>query len=290
MYQQQMRMRFWGPLTPTVKSLMIINGVVFLIQQVGGLLAPGLLESVFGISYAGVFYSFFLWQPLTYMFLHGGFMHIFFNLFTLWMFGGELENLWGGRKFLRYYLLSGIGAGFFILAMNYYSVSSLGFAPQTIGASGAIYALLMAYGYTWPNREVLLYFLFPIKVKYIVLGLGLMEFFGSLSMASGKAGNISHIGHLGGLLCGYILLRFFKNSSMSSASRERASIISDAAKKIRLQKKQSEIDQRIKAKKIINESLAKIARSGMDSLTREERKQLEWARKNYYPSGKETLH
>ncbi len=289
MYQQQMRMRFGGPLTPTVKSLMIINGVVFLIQQIGGLLAPGLLESLFGISYAGVFYSFFFWQPLTYMFLHGGFMHIFFNLFTLWMFGGELENLWGGRRFLRYYLLSGIGAGFFILAMNYYSVSALGFAPQTIGASGAIYALLMAYGFTWPNREVLLYFLFPIKVKYIVLGLGLMEFFGSLSMASGRAGNISHIGHLGGLLCGYLLLRFF-NSASPSASKSGRSVLSDFQKKARLQKKRAEIDQRIRAKQIINESLEKIARSGMDSLTREEKKQLEWARKNYYPSGKETLH
>jgi len=287
MYQRNTGIRFGGPITPAIKTLMLINGVIFLIQQVVGLLSPGLLERYFGVSYGGVFQSFFIWQPFTYMFFHAGFMHIFFNLFALWMFGGELENLWGGRRFLRYYLLSGFGAGLFILIMNYYTVSSYGFAPQTIGASGAVYALLLAYGITWPNREVLLYFLVPIKIKYLVLGFGLMEFFGTLSMASGSAGNISHIGHLGGIITGFLLIRLMKNSHDSGTKK---SFISDFSKKRRLQKKQGEIDKRIKAKKIINELLEKIARDGMSSLTDEEKRDLEWARRNYYPSGKETLH
>jgi len=287
MYQRNMGFRFGGPLTPTVKTLMIINGVIFLIQQIAGMLSPGLLESYFGVSYAGVFYSFYLWQPFTYMFLHGGFWHIFFNLFTLWMFGGELENIWGGRKFLRYYLFSGLGAGLFILFMNYYMASTYGFAPPTIGASGAVYALLLAYGMTWPNREVLIYFMFPLKIKYMVLGLGLMEFLGTLSMASGKAGNISHIGHVGGIVTGFFLIKFLKERYSGTKKK---SFVTDVKKKRRLQKKQNEINERIKAKNIINELLEKIARDGMSSLTSEEKKQLEWARKHYYPSGKETMH
>lgn len=287
MYQRSLGFKFGGPVTPTVKTLMIINAVVFIIQQIAGILSPHFVESFFGVSYAGVVQSFYLWQPFTYMFLHAGFMHIFFNLFTLWIFGGELENLWGGKKFLRYYLYSGFGAGIFILLMNFYTFNSYGFSAPTIGASGALYALLLAYGLTWPNREVMLYFLFPIKIKYLLIGLGLMEFFGTLSSAAGQGGNISHIGHLGGIISGFILLRLLKSNYSSSSKK---SFFSDIKKKKRLQKKQGEIDQRIKAKKIINELLEKIARNGMSSLTDKEKKQLDWARKNYYPSDKETFH
>jgi membrane associated rhomboid family serine protease len=149
------------------------------------------------------------------MFLHGGWFHIFFNLLALWMFGGDLESIWGKRKFLQYYIFSGIGAGLFIALMNYYVALSGGEFSVTIGASGAIYSLLLAYGLTWPNREVLLYFLFPIKIKYLLIAFGLMEFFGTLSTAGGSVWNISHIGHLGVYWQAFYYINFFKRNPLN---------------------------------------------------------------------------
>lgn len=289
MYQRNVSFRFGGPITPSVKKLMIFNGVVFLIQQIGGILAPGYLESVFGLSHTGVARSFMLWQPLTYMFLHGGWLHIIFNLVALWMFAGEVENILGEKKFLKFYLLSGFGAGIFIAMMNYYIFTRYGASPVTIGASGAVYAILLAYGITWPNREVLLYFILPVKIKYLLIAFGLIEFFGTLSSATGTGGGISHIGHLGGLICGFFLFKSFRSGGVFSGTGKN-SIISDFEKKRRLKKKQDEINTRIKAKKIIDESLEKIAREGMSSLTPDEKKQLEWARRHFHPSENETMH
>lgn len=256
MYQRNVRFRFGGPLTPSVKKLMIFNGVVFILQQLGGLFSPGYMESIFGLSHAGVAYNFMLWQPFTYMFLHGGWLHIIFNLVALWMFAGEVENILGEKKFLKFYLLSGLGAGIFISLMNYYIFIQYGTSPVTIGASGAIYAILLAYGITWPNREVLLYFVLPVKMKYLLIGFGLMEFFGTLSSAAGPGGGISHIGHLGGLICGFLIFRRMRTGSALSGTGK-SSILSDFEKKRRLKKKQDEINTRIKAKNIIDDSLEK---------------------------------
>lgn len=289
MYQRNVSFRFGGPVTPAVKKLMIFNGIVFIIQQIGGLLSPGYMESIFGLSHAGVAQSFMLWQPFTYMFLHGGWLHIIFNLVALWMFAGEVENILGEKRFLRFYLLSGFGAGIFISMMNYYIFARYGASPVTIGASGAVYAILLAYGITWPNREVLLYFILPVKIKYLLIGFGLMEFFGTLSSAAGTGGGISHIGHLGGLICGFILFKSMRSGGTLSGTGK-SSILSDFEKKRRLKKKQDEIDTRIKAKKIIDASLEKIARGGMSSLTPDEKKQLEWARRHFYPSENDTMH
>ena len=286
MYQRNVSIRIGGPMTPGVKFLMILNGAVFLIQQIIGLINPNLMEYFLGISHDGFINSFMIWQPFTYMFLHGGWMHIFFNLLGLWMFAGELEMVWGRKRFLRYYILSGIGAGFFIALMNYVAYSKYSSSAVTIGASGAIYAVLLAYAILWPDREVLLYFLFPIKIKYLVFAFGLLEFFGTLSSTAGAGGNISHIGHLGGIISGFILIKFLRKSPNSSSP----SFFSSLMKKKRLEKKKKVIDSRIQAKKIIDELLAKIARSGMNSLTPEEKKKLEWARRNYYPSNDEILH
>jgi len=286
MYQRNVSIRIGGPMTPGVKFLMIVNGTVFLIQQIAGLINRNMLEYFFGISHNGFINGLMLWQPFTYMFLHGGWMHIFFNLLGLWMFAGEIEIVWGRKKFLQYYILSGIGAGFFIALMNYVAYMKYGSSVVTIGASGAIYAVLLAYAILWPNREVLLYFLFPIKIKYLVLGFGLIEFFGTLSSTTGAGGNISHIGHLGGIISGFILIKILRESSNSSST----SFFSSLMKKRRVEQKKKVIDSRIEAKKIIDELLAKIARTGMNSLTPEEKKKLEWARKHYYPSNDEILH
>ncbi len=301
MFGQNINVRFGGPITPAVKNLMIINGGIFLLQNLIGLFYPNMIEILFGLNHTGLVQEFKIWQIFTYMFLHGGWLHIIFNLLTLWMFAGELEQLWGSKNFTRYYIYTGIGAGIFIAIMNFFVYTShpinfneLKYQPTTIGASGAIYAILLAYGMTWPNREVLIYFIIPIKIKYLVIIFGLIEFFGSLSNVSGSGSNISHIGHLGGLFSGFIYIYFKKNlsraSSYSKQKFKNENFVSQTIKAARLKKKKLEIDNRIKAKKIIDELLEKIAKSGMGSLTSEEKKNLEWARKHYYPGGDEILH
>ncbi|MDY6968852.1 MAG: rhomboid family intramembrane serine protease [Spirochaetota bacterium] len=283
--------RIGGPLTPIVKKLIVINAGVFIFQQFIGLFLPGEIENIFGLHHLGIFYDFRIWQIFTYMFLHGGWMHIIFNLIALWMFAGELEARWGQRLFLQYYIYSGVGAGIFIAVMNALVYSSYNVSPITIGASGAIYGILLAYGLTWPNREILLYFIFPVKIKYLLIAFGIIEFFGTIANARGTGGNISHIGHLGGLICGFIYYKYKIQISITAKKhRNNDGLISQYLKKKRLEKKQKEIDNRIKAKKIIDSLLEKIARDGMSSLTSQEKSQLDWARKNYYPENHETLH
>ncbi len=293
MYQKNVNIRIGGPVTPGVKFLMIVNGTVFLIQQFSAIFVPNgnLIEGLFGLSHNGFINNLMIWQPFTYMFLHGGWMHIFFNLIGLWMFAGDLEITWGRTKFIRYYLLSGFGAGLFIALMNYVTYVKFGQAAAsvtTIGASGAIYAVLLAYAMLWPNREVLLYFILPIKIKYLVFAFGLMEFFGTLSTTAGTGGNISHIGHLGGIISGFLLIKFFNRTK--SSSKFKISFIEKLRKQNRLNEKKKVIDTRIVAKKIIDDLLGKIAKSGMNSLTNEEKKKLEWARKHYYSSNDDILH
>jgi membrane associated rhomboid family serine protease len=289
MYQRNVGIRIGGPITSGVKLLMIIHVIVLIIQKFADIILPAhMLEYIFGISYNGLFVNLWIWQPFTYMFLHGGLIHIIFNLIGLWMFAGELEIEWGRKKFIKYYILSGIGAGLFISLMNYIAYKSYGSTNVTIGASGAIYAILLAYAMLWPNREVLLYFILPIKIKYLVLAFGLIEFFGTLSTAAGDGGNISHIGHLGGIITGFFLVYFMKKSK--SQTKNSDSFFERFNKKSRLDNQKKIIDTRIEAKRIIDSLLEKIAREGMNSLTPEEKKKLEWARKNYSHSNTDTLH
>jgi membrane associated rhomboid family serine protease len=293
MFGQNVNIRIGGPMTPVVKRLIILNGAIFLFQQIMGLFYPNVIESIFGLHHVGFVQEFKLWQVITYMFLHGGWFHILFNLLSLWMFAGELEELWGSVLFLRYYLITGIGAGLCIALMNYYIYEQYHADPLTIGASGAIYGILLAYGLTWPNRQVMLYFIIPVKIKYLVAIFGLIEFFGTLSTAAGTGGNISHIGHMGGLVTGliYLLLLMKRTSTGEHTEKKRGdNFISRALKKTRIEKKKKEIEKRIQAKKIIDELLEKIARHGMSSLSSQEKKNLEWARKNYYPDQDEILH
>ncbi len=286
--------RFGGPLTPVVKKLMIINGAIFLLMAFTGLFSPGipaLIKNNFGLSHLGFAGQFKLWQIFTYMFIHGSFFHVLMNLFALWMFSGDLEQLWGGRRFLRYYLTTGIGAGICIAIMNFIIAEKYGVSPVTIGASGAVYAILLAYGLTWPDRQVLIWFVIPMKMKYMVILFGLFEFFGTLGSVSGGGGNISHIGHLGGLLSGLVVLLGLRRfESKGGTSARRGGFLEEYFRKRRNDRKRIEISRRIEAKKIIDALLEKIARGGMSSLTPDERKSLEWARKNYYPDSGDTMH
>ncbi len=191
-----------------VKWLLIVNIALFVLYFFAVRMGLGSLFKMFALTPRAVLEHFAVWQLATYMFLHDplGFGHILFNMLALWMFGADLENTWGTRRFLNYYFLCGIGAGICDVI-----VSSLAgvMGTSTIGASGAIYGLLLAYGVLYPDRTVLFSFLFPIKAKYFVMIIGAIAFLSSLgSMGSG----VSHVAHLGGMLFGYIYLkgRFFR--------------------------------------------------------------------------------
>lgn len=187
-----------GSLTPAVKTLLIANVSVWVFQMLAGYLAHVRLDRLFGLVPYDVTHQLFLWQLVTYMFLHGGLMHIGFNMLALWMFGTELESLWGTARFTRFYFITGIGAGLCSTLVAWNS-----FVP-TIGASGAIYGLLAAYGLLFPDRTILLYFVIPIKAKYFVLILGLLAFWSSVT-ASGSG--VAHVAHLGGMLFGWLYLK-----------------------------------------------------------------------------------
>jgi membrane associated rhomboid family serine protease len=292
MLRQNISFRFGGPITEIVKKLMIINAGIFLFQHILDLFLAGAFEHIFGLNHVGLLYEFKIWQLFTYMFLHGNFLHLFFNLLALWMFGGELEQRWGRKIFLQYYIFCGVGAGFFIAIMNFIVFTQYGYAPITIGASGAIYGILLAYGMTWPNREVLLYFLFPIKIKYLVIAFGLMEFLGTISSATGAGGTVSHIGHIGGLISGFIFILYKRKKSRKNNTNNasKSSKLNQFLTQERLKKKQQEIDKRIQAKNIIDTLLEKIAKGGMSSLTHKEKSDLEWARKHYYPNEEDIVH
>jgi membrane associated rhomboid family serine protease len=189
---------FGGPVTRTVKLLIGVNVGVFLLQVVEMILKVNLLEQYFGLTPASVTHNLTVWQFVTYMFLHGGPFHVLINMVTLFMFGNDLERYWGTQRFLRYYFLTGIGAGVcsWLVAMN---------SPATIiGASGAVYGLLLAYGLLYPNRIIYLNFLIPVKVKYFVLFIGFVAFYSSI--ADGNGG-VAHIAHLGGMLVGFLYLK-----------------------------------------------------------------------------------
>ncbi len=197
-YTRSASVFFGGPVTRTVKLLIIVNVVVFGLQTLSKLAGSYFLVAYFGLIPFRVTHDLMLWQFVTYMFLHGGVFHIFFNMLTLFMFGNDLERYWGTRRFLNYYFITGIGAG----------LCSWLVAPSSrvaiIGASGAIYGLLLAYGMLYPNRIVYLNFLLPIKIKWLVIIFGAMAFFSSLT--GGEPG-VAHIAHLGGMLVGYVFLK-----------------------------------------------------------------------------------
>lgn len=194
-YRYQMSsISFGGPLTPVVKKIIIACVGVYLVQLIAG--PPIVLY--FGLTPSSVFKDFYFWQLLTYMFLHGGLFHLLFNMLALFMFGCEMERHWGSQRFLRYYLITGIGAGLCV-----FLTPSAYFLP-TLGASGAIYAVLLAYGLTFPDRIIYMYMIFPLPAKYFVMIIGGIAFLSALS--AGNSG-ISNVAHLGGMVFGYLYMK-----------------------------------------------------------------------------------
>ena len=157
-----------GPLTPAIKILIIVNVIAF----VADYLAPSAgLQPTLGLNPRDVLTRLHIWQPLTYMFLHVGFSHILFNMLALWMFGVELERMWGTKQFAKYYFICGVGAAATTLVLSLVP-GSLGaqlFNSLTVGASGAVYGILLAYAMYFPNRPIYIYMIFPIPAKYFVM-------------------------------------------------------------------------------------------------------------------------
>jgi membrane associated rhomboid family serine protease len=185
---------FGGPLTPIVKKIIIACVGVFVVQAIAG--TP--IIEYFALTPWLVLKDFYFWQLFTYMFLHGGIFHLLFNMLALFMFGCEMERYWGSQRFLRYYLITGVGAALcvFLIPSTYWS--------QTLGASGAIYAVLLAYGLTFPDRIIYMYMIFPLPAKYFVMIIGGIAFLSALS--SGNTG-VSNVAHLGGMAFGYLYLK-----------------------------------------------------------------------------------
>ena len=239
---QQIRPGGFNILPPVVKNLLIINGLFFLATMALGRYGIDLVE-LLGLFIPQSEY-FRPHQLVSYIFMHGGMNHIFFNMFALWMFGNAIENYWGGKRFLIYYMVTGLGAGFIHLGVmefqlfsvlkelsfdqiemvksegsavlqagQNYSESALAqlnllLNTPTVGASGSVFGLLLAFGMMFPNAQIYLYFLFPIKAKYFVIGYGLIELFSGISNRAGD--NVAHFAHLGGMIFGFILIKFWQ--------------------------------------------------------------------------------
>lgn len=242
-YSNSPSISFGGPVTRTVKTLIIINAAVWVLQILARAVGTNFIEAWFGLIPWRVSHEFMIWQLVSYMFLHdtagmNGFFHIFINMITLYMFGNDLERVWGPKRFLSYYFITGVGAGIcsYLVSPNALTV--------TIGASGAVYGLLLAYGMLYPNRLVYVYMLFPVKVKWLVVFMGVLAF---LSSITGSEPGVANIAHLGGILVGLVFLkgrdwlrrlpRYGKSSRADDLERQFEAYYAEMRRKIDKEKK-----------------------------------------------------
>lgn len=191
-------------MTPGVKALLIANVAVFVLQTLlrdhGGREVGG-LTSLLGFIPSRAIFGLEVWRFVTYMFLHGGIGHILFNMLGLWMFGAQIEARWGRGPFLLYYLVCGLGGALTYGLFNLFGLEA--FVPM-VGASGAVYGILLAYGMMFPEAVILIGLILPMKAKYAVILFGLIEL---LSTFSGGGGGVAHLAHLGGMGAGFVFLR-----------------------------------------------------------------------------------
>lgn len=202
---------------PVIKNLLILNGLFYFAQFVAAAtstvplarllnvmalyapFSPDVGYTIFG-TVASI-PGFWPWQLVSYGFLHGGLGHLFFNMFALWMFGLQLENSWGSRRFAIFYFTCVIGAGLIQMMVMW------GQPIPTIGASGGVFGILLAFGMMFPNQPIYLYFMFPIKAKWFVIGYGLIELWAGVA---GTQQGVAHFAHLGGMLFGFLLIQYWR--------------------------------------------------------------------------------
>ena len=186
------------PLPPATQALLLANVAIFFLDRLVGnaLFVPFALWPVDSGA-------FFPWQVGTYAFLHGSFEHLFFNMLGLWMFGGELETLWGRKRYLQFYTASVLAAAAAQLLVNF----ALGSGAPTVGASGGLFGLLLAYGMIFPNRTILLFFVIPLQAKWLVVLYGGLELYQGVFL---RGTGVAHFAHLGGMLGGWLMIRWWR--------------------------------------------------------------------------------
>lgn len=298
------------------RNLLIINFLAFIICLVVGPDATGeyVLNNTLGLHFF-MASDFHLYQLVTYMFMHAGWEHIIFNMFALWMFGCVVERVWGGKKFLFYYISCGIGAGLFqegaqyiqylaenLASYNFVTVGDMRLTMDeylnewtTVGASGAIYAILLAFGMLFPNERLFIIPIpIPIKAKYFVIGYAVIELVSALFT---PGDNVAHIAHLGGMVFGFFMIRYWRNHPTDGYSQISGQQTFDKIKNLFGGRNRSNVgtpfgnrnsssrnnpyesDWDYNARKRANQEeidriLDKIRKSGYDSLTREEKQKL----------------
>lgn len=290
---------------PVTKNLIIINLLFFLAKFVGDSRYGFDLADVLGLK---IFLAsdFRIWQLFTYMFMHANTSHILVNMLGLWMLGRIMENVWGSRRFLFFYMVCGVGAGviqeiaqyFYFLHQDdiyHWTERGLDIArglntwPSTVGASGAIYGLMLAFGMTFPNEYIYLYFLLPIKAKYFMIGAAAIELYSSL--ASSNDG-VAHVAHLGGALFGLLLILHWRNKGNRPFGSGTSGSFKDSVNKFfhrfsRPKRPKMDVysqnernsDYEYNARKKereaeIDKILEKVKKSGYTSLTEEEKRKL----------------
>ena len=191
-----------------VKHLLIINCLLFALYYVGQMTLHLNINALLGLWTPVDGGYFRLWQPITYMFMHANFSHLLFNMFALWMFGYVLENFWGTKRFLIYYFVCGIGAALLTMLLSATGLMS-GF-HNTVGASGAVYGILLAFGMMFPEERIYLYFFVPIKAKWFVIIFAAIELIQGVFYTSD---GIAHFAHLGGMVFGLLLILWWRNRS-----------------------------------------------------------------------------
>lgn len=260
---------------PTItRYLLGINIVAFLLAKFA---FGGNLELNY---YLGLHYfmspNFQVYQLLTYMFMHGGWDHLFFNMFALWMFGCAVEKAWGTRRFLVYYLVCGIGAGVLQELAQFFQYGLMPAMGLTVGASGAIYGILLAFGMTWPESRIFIFPIpVPIKAKWFVCIYAAIELFSAMA-TSGDG--VAHIAHLGGMLFGYLIIRHWQGGGQFGMRFHMPEMPNFAKKKDRNQatderNKDWEYNkQQMTREEIIDKILDKVRRNGYESLSAEEKR------------------
>ena len=267
---------FFGSIPIVTRNILIINLLVWGACN----LFRYPLDYVLGLhdlNYGG----FYLYQLITYQFTHTEFFHLFFNMFALFVFGRVLENYWGPSRFFTYYMVTGIGAGLIQLAICYFQdINSL-----TIGASGAVFGILLAFGMIFPNVPLMIIpFPFPIKAKYLVIGYGLLEL--GLGVANRSGDNVAHFAHLGGMLFGIILILYWRkkngnfrtgNPWNQSLTKKITGFFKGKPKMTVHKRPETDWDyneRKAQESKEIDRILEKIKYSGYNSLSEDEKKKL----------------